>query len=396
MRRVHLNWLHGGKYHRKLGRYAPPGVRADRRRPYGAVPARRGARSLPAAAAVCSGAARVPADPPGRRDLAAAEAGRVRSARRAGGAVDTRRRGSGVKSTTVTPGSLTTCMFGTGYRVDVRRYPFLTAGSLRGSGGGRLSRAEPRDGVVGTRAALPRRARRLELRTDHAVRVRRLVRRSPLTQASRRPAPAEPEPAAVSVGRAGPDQHAGARGEPRWPDRGVGALVVGGDYQGLGIARSLGRRGVPVCVIDDETIGRACVRYVARFVRVPRPPRPPQATSTCCSTAERIRPQRLGGVPDPRGDGRGDRHDRDELGGNSASPRRTGRRSAGLGQAPHLSCRRIAWNGDAADVVSRRTEDEPGARPMSCPVVVKPAIKEHFFYATRRQGLAGRTPRAAA
>src|ERR1700678_1676357 len=31
-----------------------------------------------------------------------------------------------------------------------------------------------------------------------------------------------------------------------------GALVIGGDYQGLGIVRSLGRRGIPVCVIDDE------------------------------------------------------------------------------------------------------------------------------------------------
>jgi D-aspartate ligase len=40
----------------------------------------------------------------------------------------------------------------------------------------------------------------------------------------------------------------------------IGALVVGGDYQGLGIARSLGRRGVPVCVIDDE-------HSIARFSR---------------------------------------------------------------------------------------------------------------------------------
>ena len=35
-------------------------------------------------------------------------------------------------------------------------------------------------------------------------------------------------------------------------DRIVGAVVVGGDYQGLGIVRSLGRRGVPVCAVDDE------------------------------------------------------------------------------------------------------------------------------------------------
>jgi D-aspartate ligase len=40
----------------------------------------------------------------------------------------------------------------------------------------------------------------------------------------------------------------------------VGAVVVGGDYQGLGIVRSLGKRGIPVCVIDDE-------RSIARFSR---------------------------------------------------------------------------------------------------------------------------------
>jgi predicted ATP-grasp superfamily ATP-dependent carboligase len=38
----------------------------------------------------------------------------------------------------------------------------------------------------------------------------------------------------------------------RLPVGGVGAVVLGGDYQGLGIVRSLGRRWVPVCVVDDE------------------------------------------------------------------------------------------------------------------------------------------------
>lgn len=42
--------------------------------------------------------------------------------------------------------------------------------------------------------------------------------------------------------------------------RHIGALVVGGDFQGLGIVRSLGRQGVPVCVIDDEA-------SIARFSR---------------------------------------------------------------------------------------------------------------------------------
>ncbi len=39
-----------------------------------------------------------------------------------------------------------------------------------------------------------------------------------------------------------------------------GAIVIGGDYQGLGIVRSLGRHNIPVCIIDDE-------KSIARFSR---------------------------------------------------------------------------------------------------------------------------------
>jgi D-aspartate ligase len=50
------------------------------------------------------------------------------------------------------------------------------------------------------------------------------------------------------------------RRQPVPTAKAVGAVVVGGDYQGLGIVRSLGRRGIPTCVIDDE-------RSIARFSR---------------------------------------------------------------------------------------------------------------------------------
>jgi D-aspartate ligase len=49
----------------------------------------------------------------------------------------------------------------------------------------------------------------------------------------------------------------------------VGAVVVGGDYQGLGIVRSLGRQGIPICVIDDEHSLSRYSRYTSKFVRVP-------------------------------------------------------------------------------------------------------------------------------
>jgi D-aspartate ligase len=47
-----------------------------------------------------------------------------------------------------------------------------------------------------------------------------------------------------------------------------GAVVIGGDYQGLGIVRSLGRVGIPVCVIDDEHSISRFSRYATHGVRV--------------------------------------------------------------------------------------------------------------------------------
>jgi D-aspartate ligase len=48
----------------------------------------------------------------------------------------------------------------------------------------------------------------------------------------------------------------------------VGALVIGGDHAGLAVARSLGRRGIPVQVIDDAACISSWSRYVQRVIRV--------------------------------------------------------------------------------------------------------------------------------
>lgn len=48
----------------------------------------------------------------------------------------------------------------------------------------------------------------------------------------------------------------------------VGALVVGGDHPGLGVVRSLGRRGIPVCVVDDQVCISRFSRYATRVIRV--------------------------------------------------------------------------------------------------------------------------------
>ena len=52
-----------------------------------------------------------------------------------------------------------------------------------------------------------------------------------------------------------------------WPAARPGAIVIGGDYQGLGIVRSLGRRGVDVVVIDDERSISCRSRYARRAFR---------------------------------------------------------------------------------------------------------------------------------
>lgn len=44
----------------------------------------------------------------------------------------------------------------------------------------------------------------------------------------------------------------------------TGAVVIGGDYRGLGIVRSLGRHGIPVWVLTDQHVLAAASRYTAR------------------------------------------------------------------------------------------------------------------------------------
>ena len=49
----------------------------------------------------------------------------------------------------------------------------------------------------------------------------------------------------------------------------TGAIVVGGDYQGLGIVRSLGRHHVPICIVDDEKSISRFSRYATHSITVP-------------------------------------------------------------------------------------------------------------------------------
>ena len=48
----------------------------------------------------------------------------------------------------------------------------------------------------------------------------------------------------------------------------VGALVVGGDHPGLAVARSLGRHGIPVYIVDDQPCISSLSRYAKKVIRV--------------------------------------------------------------------------------------------------------------------------------
>lgn len=48
---------------------------------------------------------------------------------------------------------------------------------------------------------------------------------------------------------------------------GIGAVIIGGEHPGLAIARSLGRRGFPVVVIDDQHSISKFSKYTTRVVR---------------------------------------------------------------------------------------------------------------------------------
>jgi predicted ATP-grasp superfamily ATP-dependent carboligase len=172
----------------------------------------------------------------------------------------------------------------------------------------------------------------------------------------------------------------------------VGAVVIGGGCQGLGIARSLGRHRIPVCLIDDEiSIARAS-RYVKDTIRV-RDLRAERALLDALELARR-RLRLSGWVLYPT---------REENIAGIAANREELRREFRV-PTPELACVRYAW--DKREVyrlaeqlsvpVPRtwfpRSEDDLAAIEVSGPVVLKPAIKEHFFYTTRAKAWRADSP----
>jgi D-aspartate ligase len=164
----------------------------------------------------------------------------------------------------------------------------------------------------------------------------------------------------------------------------VGAVVIGGDYQGLGIVRSLGRHGVPVCVVDDELSIARYSRYSTKFMKVANLRDERVAVDSLLEIGKRLSLD--GWVLYPT---------RDEL------VAALSRHRSELGQVfrvPTPAWESVKWAWDKRNTYrlaqklgiptpithSPESIDELAElHSFAPPFAIKPAIKEHFFYATK-------------
>ncbi|MFZ0771026.1 MAG: hypothetical protein WCA49_03710 [Candidatus Sulfotelmatobacter sp.] len=170
----------------------------------------------------------------------------------------------------------------------------------------------------------------------------------------------------------------------RVPNQTVGAVVLGGDYQGLGIVRSLGVKGVPICVIDDELSISRYSRYCGKFVKVPHLRDGRVAVDRLLELAPRLGLQGWVLYPTREELVAAISHHRDELSELFRVP------------TPAWDCVKWAWDKRNTYQLARQLEIpiptthypeniDQLAELDSCdaPFALKPAIKEHFFYATK-------------
>jgi predicted ATP-grasp superfamily ATP-dependent carboligase len=167
------------------------------------------------------------------------------------------------------------------------------------------------------------------------------------------------------------------------PDKSAGALVIGGDYQGLSIVRSLGQRGVPICVVDDEMAIARFSKYTTKSVRLEGLREENSTIEGLLTVGQRLGLQ--GWVIYPT---------RDE---HVAAISRHRDRLGKTFRVPTPGWESVQWAWDKR--LTYRKANELGIPtpktfyPQSLedlkridfppPYAVKPAIKEHFIYSTR-------------
>ncbi len=171
----------------------------------------------------------------------------------------------------------------------------------------------------------------------------------------------------------------------------VGAVVCGGDYQGLGIVRSLGRRGIPVLVVDDEPSIARFSRFTTDAVRVPDLRDHLSVVGSVLEIGRRLRLD--GWVLYPT---------RDEIVAAFSQHRDELRRlyrvpTPGWSQVQPAWDKRITHRiADRLGIATPRTwyarsAEELARLDVQLPVAVKPAIKERFIYKAKVKALRATT-----
>jgi D-aspartate ligase len=172
----------------------------------------------------------------------------------------------------------------------------------------------------------------------------------------------------------------------------AGALVIGGDHPGLGVARSLGRRGIPVCVIDDAHSISLFSKYVQRVVRVRNLREERETIDGVLDVGRRFNLRHWVLIPT-----------RDETVAAFSKNRRE------LGQffrvpVPEWETIKWAWDKKNTYEMAERLEipcpetfnvksaDELPDLYNRLPLAIKPSVKENFFYETRVKAWRANTP----
>jgi D-aspartate ligase len=172
----------------------------------------------------------------------------------------------------------------------------------------------------------------------------------------------------------------------------TGAIVIGGEHPGLGIARSLGRRGIPVCIIDDQHSISQFSRYVTRVVRVKDLRDELKTVESILEIGQRYGME--GWVLFPT---------RDET---VVAFSRHRDRLAKVFRVTTPGWDTVKWAWDKKNTYDRaaelgipvphtynpRSEEELPGLYSRLPLAIKPAIKENFFYATGAKAWRAETP----
>ena len=172
----------------------------------------------------------------------------------------------------------------------------------------------------------------------------------------------------------------------------IGALVVGGDHPGLGIARSLGRKGIPVYILEDQQSISSFSKYATRVIRVKNLRDEQETVDSVLEVGREFGLQ--GWVLFPT---------RDET---VAAISRHRARLADFYRVTTPGWETVKWAWDktnthilakqlgipAPETWNPRSLDELEALYPHLPLAIKPAVKENFFYATGKKAWRADTP----